>query len=146
MKHSHKPKVLEWVLNEDFNWVSSLYGCLDCDETFASTPLDEEEDLGHQHTTYVEGCFGCKAKTLQLSPGDAHSGRQVSEKKWDAENQAFADAERQGIQPDGVFQKDIQEAHRASEVLGTAYNADTMLPAHQITKGVAEVYKEIGVI
>lgn len=142
--HSHIPKVLEWEFNENHNWIASLYGCLNCDETFTSTPLDEEEKLDHQHVTYVDGCFGCKVKTLQLNAGDAHSGRQVSEKKWDSENQAFADAVSQGINPDGVFQKDIDEAHKASEILGRAYDAETMLPAHQITKGVAEIYKEIG--
>lgn len=145
MKHFHKPKVLEWKLNEENNFVASLYGCLDCSQTFASPPL-EEEVLDHKHEEYVNGCFGCKIKTLELSTGDANGRAATSSKKWDAENNAFASAVSQGINPDGVFHKNIQEAHRASEVLGVAYNADTMLPAHKITKGVADIYKEIGTI
>lgn len=97
-----------------------------------------------EHPVDVDGCFGCKIMGLELSSGDANSGRQVSEKKWDAENNAFASAVNQGINPGGVFQKDIDAAHKASEILGRPYDAETMLPAHKITKGVAEIYKEIG--
>lgn len=96
------------------------------------------------HPEDVSGCFGCKIMGLQLSVGDAHSAAATSAKKWDAENNAFADAVKQGINPDGVFMKDIDAAHKASEILGRPYDADTMLPAHKITKGVAEIYKEIG--
>lgn len=137
--HVHKPKVVEWGFDKDRNWIPSNYGCTECIETFVDLPPDEVEIL-------VPSEFAKKIKTLQFSTGDANSGRQVAQKKWDNEVNAFAAAEVQGIQPDGVFQRDIDAAHQASEILGTAYNADKMLPAHQITPGIAEVYKEIGVI
>lgn len=93
------------------------------------------------HPVYVEGCFGCKASTLQMNAGDAK--RDIPDKKWNAELQAYRDARAQGIQPAGTRMKDIQEAHKASEVLGKPYDADTMPKAKQITKGVVEVMKEI---
>jgi hypothetical protein len=40
--------------------------------------------------------------------------------------------------------RDIQNAHKASEVLGRPYDGDTMPKANKINKGVAEVMKEIG--
>lgn len=143
MTHSHKPKVLEWKLNEDFNWVASLYGCLDCDETFTSTPLDEEEKLDHQHIEYVEGCFGCKIQTLELSTGDANSTKAMASKKWDAENQFFADAVKQGVNPDGVFRHEVEAALNASEMLGVPYNGDSMMPANEITPQLVQTMKDM---
>ena len=93
------------------------------------------------HPTYVEGCFGCKASTLQMSAGDAK--RDVPDKKWNSELQAYRDARAQGMQPAGTTMRHIQEAHKASEVLGKPYNADTMPKAKQITKNVAEVLNKI---
>lgn len=142
MTHSHVQKVLDWKLSSEMNWIADGYGCTGCDETFADVIIDEEV-FGHMHTEYVVGCFGCKAKTLQLAVGDAHSQAATSGKKWDAEVNAFADAQRQGIKPGGVFQKDIDAAHQASEILGRPYDGDTMMPAHKITAGVAEIMKEI---
>jgi hypothetical protein len=40
----------------------------------------------------------------------------------------------------------VQEAHRASEVLGKAYDADTMPKTRDITPKAAAVMKEIGQI
>jgi len=93
------------------------------------------------HPTYVEGCFGCKASTLQMNAGDAK--RDVPDKKWNSELQAYRDARAQGMQPAGTTMRHIQEAHKASEVLGKPYNADTMPKAKQITKNVAEVLNKI---
>lgn len=94
------------------------------------------------HPEYIEGCFGCKASTLQMNPGDAK--RDIPDKKWNAELQAYRDARAQGIQPAGTTMRHIQEAHKASEVLGKPYDADSMPKAEKINKGVAEVMKEIG--
>jgi hypothetical protein len=96
------------------------------------------------HAQYVEGCFGCKASTLELGTGDAT--RDISEKKWKSELNAYQDARNQGMRPGGTSMAHIQAAHVASENLGTAYNAETMPKAHQITKKTAEVMKEIGQI
>ena len=70
------------------------------------------------HPEDVEGCFGCKVLGLQLSPGDASSQKMVSNKKWDGELEAYRAARADGIQPAGTSMKKIQEARRASDVMG----------------------------
>lgn len=94
------------------------------------------------HPEYVEGCFGCKALGLELGAGDAT--RDISDKKWTSELQAYRDAKAQGIQPNGTSRAQVEAAYAASVTLGTAYNSETMPKAHQITKKTAEVMKEIG--
>ncbi len=94
------------------------------------------------HPTPVEGCFGCKGLTLQMNSGDAK--RDISDKKWTSELKAYKDARAQGIQPAGTSMRHIQEAHKASEVLGKAYNADTMPKAKDINTKSAAIMKEIG--
>lgn len=95
------------------------------------------------HPEFVEGCFGCKIGTIQLSPGDASSNKLMSTKKHNAELEAYRQARKQGIQPAGTTMKKIQEAHRASEVLGEPYKAGQMPAAKHITKTSAEVMKEL---
>jgi hypothetical protein len=94
------------------------------------------------HPEPVDGCFGCKALTLQMNAGDAK--RDIPDKKWNAELEAYRSARAQGIQPNSTNMRDIQNAHKASEVLGRPYDGDTMPKANKINKGVAEVMKEIG--
>lgn len=96
------------------------------------------------HPQFVEGCFGCKAMTLQMNAGDAK--RDIPDKKWNAELAAYRDARAQGIQPAGTTMRHIEQAHQASETLGKPYNADTMPKAGNITSKTAEVMKEIGQI
>jgi hypothetical protein len=96
------------------------------------------------HPEYVEGCFGCKIQLLELSTGDAK--RDISDKKWVGELNAYREARAQGIQPAGTTHKHIQQAYTASEVLNKPYNADTMPTATNITKQSVEVMKEIGAI
>lgn len=95
------------------------------------------------HPEPVDGCFGCKGLSLQMNSGDAK--RDISDKKWTAELKAYKDARAQGIQPAGTTMRHIQEAHKASEVLGRAYNADSMPKASKINKQVATVMKEVGI-
>lgn len=95
------------------------------------------------HPTYVEGCFGCKASTLELGTGDA--SRDIPDKKWNAELQAYRNARAQGMQPSGTSMAHVEAAYNASETLGKAYNSETMPKAHQITKKTAEVMKEVGI-
>jgi len=98
------------------------------------------------HPDYVEGCFGCKASTLELHPGDAAHMREVPRKKWDAELNAYADARRQGIQPAGTSMKAIKDAHKASENLGKAYNGEKMAPAHRLAnKKIANAINKLGI-
>jgi len=96
------------------------------------------------HPEPEDGCFGCKGLSLQMNTGDAK--RDIPDKKWNSELQAYRDARAQGIQPAGTTMRHVQEAHRASEVLGKAYNADTMPKTKDITSKSAAVMKEIGQI
>lgn len=73
------------------------------------------------HPEFVEGCFGCKVGTLEMSPGEANSHLSVSTKKWDKELQAYRDARAQGIQPAGTSMKKIQEAVKISNETGKAF-------------------------
>lgn len=95
------------------------------------------------HPEPVEDCFGCKGLSLQMNAGDAT--RDIPDKKWNAELQAYRDARSQGMQPAGTTMRHIQEAHKASEILGKAYNAESMPKANKIDKRVANVMKEVGI-
>ena len=96
------------------------------------------------HPEYVEGCFGCKVGTLELNSGDA--AKPISEKKWQGELNAYRDARSQGIQPAGTSMKQIQEAHKASEVLNKPYDANTMPSTKDINSKSVEALKHIGAI
>ena len=96
------------------------------------------------HPEPIDGCFGCKGLGLQMNTGDAT--RDISDKKWTSELQAYRDARAQGIQPAGTTMRHVQEAHRASEVLGKAYDADSMPKTKDINQKSAAVMKEIGQI
>jgi hypothetical protein len=96
------------------------------------------------HPVPVDTCFGCKGLTLQMNTGDAK--RDIPDKKWNSELQAYRDARAQGIQPAGTTMRHVQEAHRASEVLGKAYDADSMPKTKDINHKSAAVMKEIGQI
>lgn len=73
------------------------------------------------HPEYVEGCFGCKASTLDLNPGEANSSLHMSSKKWDNELALYRTARSQGIQPDTTKTKDIRKAIDISNKTGQAY-------------------------
>lgn len=97
-----------------------------------------------KHPEYVEGCFGCKIGTLELGTGDAT--RDIPDKKWNSELQAYRDARSQGIQPAGTTRAHVEAAYEASVTLGKPYNADSMPKAKDINKKTTEVMKEIGAI
>ena len=73
------------------------------------------------HPEFVENCFGCKASTIDLNPGEANSRLTMSAKKWDNELALYREARRQGIQPDSTKTKDIRKAIDISSRTGTAY-------------------------
>lgn len=142
-EHEHVAKILQWKLDDKGNWIVAKYGCTKCDQEFYEKPASSGWST-HNHANYVEGCFGCKAQTLQLSTGDANSGKAMSNKKWNKELDAYSDARKQGIQPAGTNMTQIRAAEQASETLGRAYNAETMPPAQAITKAHGDVMKEVG--
>lgn len=96
------------------------------------------------HPDYVEGCFGCKIATLELSVGDADSRRERPQKAFNNEIDAYKAARAQGIQPAGTSMAKIREAEKASEVLGKPYNANSMPSTQHINKSTVAVMKEIG--
>lgn len=123
--HSHISKVLEWTLDEEARYKPKLYGCTGCDETF-DTPPSNGRLREHLHTEYVEGCFACKAGTLQLSTGDANSGlidNGYTKKSWKSELDLYKTARAQGIQPDSTKRKDIEKAINISNKTGHAYGS-----------------------
>ena len=71
------------------------------------------------HPEYVEGCFGCKASTLNLDTGAIRSFAHAQEKELNA----YADARKHGIQPRTTKMKDIQSAVRTSDKYGMAVQA-----------------------
>lgn len=147
MEHQHISKVLEWGFSESHDFMATLWGCVLCDIT-ADKPFEYEE-ISIDHTMCDEDCFGCKAKGLQLATGDAASNivnSGTTQKKWDKELAFYKDARAQGVQPEGTSRKAVEKALDASATLNTAYNAEKMPKATQITKETAAVMKEIGQI
>jgi hypothetical protein len=76
-----------------------------------------------KHPEYVEGCFGCKASTIDLNAGEANSRLTMSSKKWDKELALYRSARAQGIQPEGTSTAKIRKAIDISNKSGRAYGA-----------------------
>jgi len=104
-----------------------LFGCTKCDAT-SPEPWSgwgtTKENPNHIDSEFCS-CFGCKARTLQLSPGDAAGNKAMSGKKWDAELNLYKSAREQGIQPAGTSTKQVQKAIDDSNKVGKAYDANT---------------------
>lgn len=71
------------------------------------------------HPVFVEGCFGCKASTLQWVSMDAHAKNKANDRELDA----YRSARKQGIQPKSTKMRDITTAVRASDQIGRAVKA-----------------------
>jgi len=145
----HITKIVKWgyeLKDGQMNSKVELYGCTECDATsteqWPGFGIVKTKGDGHQVGNHWCDCFGCKAKTLQMNAGDAT--RDIPDKKWTGELNEYKKARAEGIRPSGTTHAHIEAARAASETLGTAYNAETMPKAHQITKKTAEVMKEIG--
>ena len=76
------------------------------------------------HPVEVDGCFGCKVGSLQLSVGDARHDGVPSAKAHDRELGSYYDALRQGIEPVSTKQKDIDAAVRLSNDMGVAFDGN----------------------
>ena len=144
MTHSHISKVLEWGFDEKHNFVATLWGCALCDITSVA-PFKEEENIDIDHVDCDDDCFRCKIVTLELNTGDANSKKNMSNKKFNHELDAYKEARKQGIQPGGTSMSKIEDAYKASEALGKAYNGNTMPSADKITPTLAKTMKELGV-
>ena len=66
-----------------------------------------------------------RASNLELSTGDANNKKGMTEKKWNAELNAYRDARAQGIQPSGTTLQKVQEAVDISNWVGKAYDGNT---------------------
>jgi hypothetical protein len=73
------------------------------------------------HPEFVEGCFGCKASTIDLNSGEANSRLTMSAKKWDKELALYRSAREQGIQPEGTSTAKIRKAIDISNKTGKAF-------------------------
>jgi hypothetical protein len=133
-------------MDDKFNSVPVEYDCAECGEISATPFVYEETPSDHtKHSEYVDTCFACKVRTLELNTGDAgRADAKMSQKKWDKELYAYEDARKQGIQPAGTSMAQIQAAYQASDTLGAAYNADVMPATDKITKSSAEGLKATG--
>jgi len=106
----------------------ALYGCTKCDTT-SSEPWPDWGQIkpNPDHTGMDDcDCFGCKARGLQLSTGDANGKRIMSSKSFDGELNSYYDATRQGIEPVSTKRKDIEAAVRLSNDTGTAFNGNNI--------------------
>lgn len=147
----HVSKVLTWGYKLENGMVTeypSLWGCTKCDTTSDKPFPSLEIFIDHKDCKY-DPCFGCKAKGLQFSTGDAN-GKVIesgtSQKKWNSELENYRKARAEGIQPAGTTRRHVEEARKASETLGKAYDADKMPKAKDINKRTAEVLKHTGMV
>lgn len=151
--HSHVSKVLKWqydLIDGDMKQRVSLYGCTRCNET-SLVPFREPDQVTEHdsHKSFVDGCFGCKIKTLELGTGDARGAvieSGTTQKKWDKELDRYRDARAQGVRPEGTSTAAIEKALQASEVLNKPYNGETMPKAAYINEKSVEVFKEVGAV
>lgn len=143
MGHEHCSKVLEWMFDSDHHWKAALYGCTGCDET-SLVPFPREEEQVVDHTQCGPECFRCKAQGLQLNAGDAT--RDIPDKIWRARLANYKKARADGIQPAGTTPGAVEQAYKASETLGTAYNAEKHPSARVINNNVKEILKETGAL
>jgi hypothetical protein len=149
----HIQKLVEfeyWLEDGDVKSRVKTYGCTKCDILSDTELYDIEQrhlvKVDHTKCGGPDICFGCKAASLQLNTGDANHQKGMSNKKWDGELNAYRQARSEGIQPSGTSMKAITEARKASEVMGKAYDGDTMGPASSITKESVSTLKEVGAI
>ncbi len=66
-----------------------------------------------------------RASNLEFSTGDANSAKSMSDRKWNAELEAYRSARAQGIQPEGTSMAKIKDAVEKSNKVGKAYDGNT---------------------
>jgi hypothetical protein len=126
----HKSKVAKdgySLIDGQMIFKVELFGCTECDATSPESWSDTGEVTPNPDHIDSEFClcFGCKARTLQLSTGDAASNKGMPQKKWDKELDLYRSARKQGIQPAGTSTKQVQKALDDSNKVGKAYDANT---------------------
>lgn len=127
MSHTHVTKVVKEgykLIDGQMIFHVELYGCTGCELT-STEPMPDNDEPEIDHSKCGPDCFGCKARTLQLSPGDAAGNKAMSQKKWDKELNAYSAARKQGIQPAGTSLRAVQDAVDKSNKAGKAFDANT---------------------
>lgn len=142
----HISKVIEWGFTDNHDYIVTKYGCVNCEETSPVPFPSEDIFIDHTKCGGPDVCFGCKAAGLQLNTGDAHHGKTMNNKKWDSELSAYREARAQGIQPAGTSMEKINEARRASDALGAAYDSNTMPGTNLIQNNTVSKLKEVGLV
>ena len=142
----HISKVLEWGFTDTHDFKAIKYGCTNCEEISPVPFRAEDVFIDHRTCGGPDVCFGCKAAGLQLSTGDASNQKATTNKKWEGELNAYREARSQGIQPEGTTMEKINEARRASDVMGKAFDANTMGDSRIIQKKTVSKLKEVGAI
>jgi len=74
------------------------------------------------HRSYAECLRDKGMRTYLASPSKGLDG--TRQKKWDRELARYANARKQGIQPDGTTMRKVIDAERASDKAGAAYGRD----------------------
>jgi hypothetical protein len=128
MTCDHVSKVVKFgykLIDGNLDSYVEVWGCTKCDVTSPEPLYDPSQDfVAVDHSKCdPETCFGCKAKGLQLSTGDANGRRTMSAKAYDGELKAYSDAVRQGIEPATTNMKDIQDAVKLSNLAGKAFDS-----------------------
>lgn len=128
MTCDHVNKVVEFgykLINGDLQSYVETWGCTKCDELSSEPFYDITENfVAVDHSKCdKETCFGCKAKGLQLSTGDANGRRIMTSKAYDNELNAYSSAIRQGVEPATTNMKDIQAAMKLSDMAGKAFDS-----------------------
>jgi hypothetical protein len=127
MKCDHVGKVVKFgykLVDGQMESHVDLWGCSKCDETSTEPLYDMADNFTVKEPCKTDcDCFGCKAKGLQLSTGDANGRRTMSAKAYDGELKAYSDAVRQGIEPATTNMKDIQSAVELSNLAGKAFDS-----------------------
>ena len=130
-KCDHVSKIVKFgyrLVDGQMDSAVDLYGCTKCDKTSKKPLYSMTEDFGTKDHSNCdeEPCFGCKAKNLQLSTGDANNKRIMSSGAFDRELNSYYSATAQGIEPVSTKQKDIDAAVRLSNDTGVAFNANAL--------------------
>lgn len=77
------------------------------------------------HATWGDCLRDAGVRTYLASPSKGLDG--TTQKKWDAELEAYRTVRKEGIQPDGTTMNKITEAVKLSDAAGAAYGKDFSL-------------------
>lgn len=76
------------------------------------------------HPEFVPGCYGCKiasVSTYGCYPTRGQGVDATKQKRWDAECDAYRDAVKNGIEPDGTTKPKVEFAKAMSDHAGVGY-------------------------